>query len=130
MILPLATRRDKVTQTRWGRADFRHRFGREPEGMWLPETAVNEDVLAMLVDEGIRFTILAPDQAAEPIDSGVSYRWEHPDVAGQGLDLVFYDGALSRAVAFEGMTSQALVDRATAAGDRAGLAAGATDGET
>ncbi|MGH9274216.1 MAG: DUF3536 domain-containing protein, partial [Acidimicrobiales bacterium] len=61
-ILPLCNERDLRTQVRWGIADFRHRFGRAPEGMWLPETAVSDDVLAVLAEEGIRFTILAPGQ--------------------------------------------------------------------
>src|SRR5204863_1287748 len=63
-ILPLAAERDVRTQIRWGLADFRHRFGRSAEGMWLPEAAVNDDVLGVLADEGVRFTILAPGQAA------------------------------------------------------------------
>jgi alpha-amylase/alpha-mannosidase (GH57 family) len=62
--LPLSNARDRRTQVRWGRADFRHRFGREPEAMWLPETACNDDVLGLLIDEGLRFVILAPQQAA------------------------------------------------------------------
>jgi hypothetical protein len=61
-ILPLCNDRDLRTQVRWGLADFRHRFGREAEGMWLPETAVDDRVLAVLAEEGVRFTILAPDQ--------------------------------------------------------------------
>lgn len=61
-ILPLCNERDLRTQVRWGIADFRHRFGREPAGMWLPETAVNDAVLAVLAEEGVRFTILAPGQ--------------------------------------------------------------------
>src|SRR2546430_8829365 len=44
-ILPLSPRRDKLTEVRWGIADFRRRFGREPEGMWLPETAVDDETL-------------------------------------------------------------------------------------
>jgi len=64
MILPLATERDIRTQVRWGMADFRHRFGRQAQGMWLPETAVNQAVLAILAEEGVGFTILAPEQAA------------------------------------------------------------------
>ena len=32
MILPLANRRDKVTQVKWGIADFEHRFKRKPDG--------------------------------------------------------------------------------------------------
>ncbi len=62
-ILPLCNAHDRRTQVRWGLADFRHRFGREPESMWLPETACNDDVLGLLIDEGLRFVILAPQQA-------------------------------------------------------------------
>src|SRR5437899_2226631 len=62
LILPLSPRRDRVTGVRWGIADFRRRFGREPEGMWLPETAVDDETLDVLAAEGIRFTILAPHQ--------------------------------------------------------------------
>src|ERR687884_724015 len=58
MILPLASERDVRTQVRWGLADFRHRFGRPADGMWLPEAAVNDTVLRILVDEGVRFTVL------------------------------------------------------------------------
>jgi len=65
MIMPLASRRDKITQVRWGVADFRRRFGRDPEGMWLPETAVDLETLTILADAGIRFTVLAPRQAAK-----------------------------------------------------------------
>jgi alpha-amylase/alpha-mannosidase (GH57 family) len=64
IILPLASERDALTQIRWGIADFEHRFGRRPEGMWLAETAVNRFVLDLLAREGIRFTILAPNQCA------------------------------------------------------------------
>ncbi len=62
-ILPLCNERDRLTQVRWGIADFRYRFGREPESLWLPETACNHDVLDLLIDEGMRFVILAPRQA-------------------------------------------------------------------
>ena len=64
MIMPLANRRDKSTQVKWGLADFRHRFGRAPEGMWLPETAVDTETLEVLAENGIKFTMLAPRQAA------------------------------------------------------------------
>jgi alpha-amylase/alpha-mannosidase (GH57 family) len=63
MIMPLANRRDKLTQIRWGKADFFSRFGRETEGMWLAETAVDYETLTCLVEEGIKFIILAPSQA-------------------------------------------------------------------
>jgi alpha-amylase/alpha-mannosidase (GH57 family) len=62
-ILPLANERDRCTQVRWGLADFRYRFHREPEAMWLPETASNDEVLGLLIDQGMRFVILAPQQA-------------------------------------------------------------------
>ena len=63
MIMPLANSRDKRTQVIWGIRDFEHRFGRKPEGMWLPETAVDLETLEILAQHGIKFTILAPRQA-------------------------------------------------------------------
>src|SRR5947199_5582404 len=63
VILPLANRRDKVTQVLWGLADFEHRFGRRPEGMWLAETAADLETLDVLAEAGLRFTILSPHQA-------------------------------------------------------------------
>jgi alpha-amylase/alpha-mannosidase (GH57 family) len=62
-LLPLSNEKDRQTQVRWGVADFRFRFGREPESMWLPETACNDDVLGLLIDEGLKFVIVAPQQA-------------------------------------------------------------------
>lgn len=62
--MPLANTRDKRTQIRWGIEDFAQRFGRLPEGMWLAETAVDLETLDLLAQEGIRFTILSPHQAA------------------------------------------------------------------
>ena len=114
MIMPLASRRDKVTQVRWGLDDFRARFGREPEGLWLPETAVDNESLEVLAEAGVKFTILAPHQAArvraldaeawedvEGIDPSRAYRWRGP--RGLSLALFFYDGPISRAIAFEGL---------------------------
>jgi alpha-amylase/alpha-mannosidase (GH57 family) len=136
VILPLASPRDRRTQVRWGLADFAHRFGRPATGMWLPETAVNDDVLALLIEEGVQFTILAPNQgdtgeAGEPVDTSRLYRWHHPDDPSRSIDVVFYDGALSHAVAFElsGLSSEAFVDRVLAAAN-GGLTTLATDGET
>ncbi|HYT39460.1 MAG TPA: DUF3536 domain-containing protein [Acidimicrobiia bacterium] len=158
MILPLADERDVRTQIRWGLADFRHRFGHEAPGMWLPETAVNSFVLSVLAEEGVGFTILAPSQVAatrplpgrvsrslaavpnrawtpvdgdHPSDTRVAYRYLHPRRKGLGVDLVVYHGGLSHALAFEAVTSETLVDRASSAGGRrGGLVAVALDGET
>jgi hypothetical protein len=86
-ILPLCNERDLRTQVRWGLADFRHRFGREPQGMWLPETAVSDATLAVLAEEGIRFTILAPGQisAVRPLEAGDGTWVEHGRAAHEGL---------------------------------------------
>src|SRR3546814_19199823 len=77
-ILPLCDDRDLRTQIRWGVADFRHRFGRQPEGMWLPETAVSERVLAVLAEEGLRFTILEPSQLRSVRPLAGSGGWHDP----------------------------------------------------
>jgi alpha-amylase/alpha-mannosidase (GH57 family) len=116
MILPLASRRDKVTQVKWGLGDFQRRFGRAPEGMWLPETAVDTETLEVLAEHEVKFTILAPRQASRTRRFG-SRSWR--DVSGAKIDpsraylarlpsrrsivLFFYDGPISQAVAFEGL---------------------------
>ncbi|MCJ7807104.1 MAG: glycoside hydrolase, partial [Dehalococcoidia bacterium] len=83
MIMPLANRRDKYTQVIWGIRDFQHRFGRDPEGMWLPETAVDIETLEVLAELGIRFTILAPQQAQRTRSLGDN-DWE--DVSNGNID--------------------------------------------
>jgi alpha-amylase/alpha-mannosidase (GH57 family) len=118
MILPLANHRDKYTQMVWGIRDFERRFGRAPEGMWLPETAVDLESLDILAELGIQFTILAPRQASkvrpigsndwqdvngERIDPTMAYSLRLP--SGGAITLFFYDGPISRAVAFEGTLS-------------------------
>jgi alpha-amylase/alpha-mannosidase (GH57 family) len=106
MILPLANARDKRTQVRWGVRDFESRFGRKPEGMWLPETAVDTESLEVLVDEGITFTILEPGQgqAEGGIDPTTPYRVQLP--SGRSINILFYDGPISRAVAFENLLAR------------------------
>lgn len=114
MILPLANRADRYTQLLWGMRDFEHRFGRKPEGMWLPETAVDSESLDILAELGIRFTILAPHQARRTrkrggrawrevsggrIDPTMPYELRLP--SGRTITLFFYDGPISGAVAFE-----------------------------
>lgn len=96
-ILPLASRRDKRTEVRWGIRDFQRVFGREPLGMWLPETAVDEETLEVLLEEGIRYTILAPHQVRDPDPAGRPLRWSSGD---RTITLVSYDGPLSHEVAF------------------------------
>src|SRR5262249_23746878 len=113
-IMPLANERDKLTQVVWGISDFQHRFGREPEGMWLPETAVDLSTLEILAKLGIKFTILAPSQARRVrkiggrtwretcngrIDPTMSYLVRLP--SGRTISIFFYDDPISRAVAFE-----------------------------
>jgi len=116
VIMPLANVRDKRTQILWGIEDFRRRFGRDPEGMWLAETAVDTQTLELLAEHGITFTILAPGQAAKVRKIGEK-RWH--DVAGAKIDpkcaytcplpsgksiqLFFYDGPTSQQIAFAGL---------------------------
>lgn len=114
-ILPLCNDRDRQTQVRWGVRDFASRFGRRPEGMWLPETAADTASLEALASEGIRFTVLAPRQCAavrpleggewqevrETVDPTRAYLCRLP--SGRSITLFFYDGPVSQAVAFEGL---------------------------
>jgi alpha-amylase/alpha-mannosidase (GH57 family) len=100
IIMPLANSRDQYTQVAWGIADFEQRFGRKPEGMWLPETAVDFATLELLVRFGIKFTILAPSQAkSQRVDPTHAYLLKLP--SGASIPVFFYDGPISQAVAFE-----------------------------
>jgi alpha-amylase/alpha-mannosidase (GH57 family) len=148
VILPLANRRDKVTQVVWGVRDFEHRFHRSPEGMWLPETAVDLETLEVLALHGIRFTILSPHQAlrwrprGEPawveaeggsIDPTRPYEVRLP--SGSRVAVFFYDGSTSNAIAFGELAAggESLARRLVAlAGEseESRLANVATDGET
>lgn len=118
MILPLANARDKYTQILWGLRDFEERFGRSPEGMWLPEAAVDLESLEVMARLGVGFTILAPHQARQlrrfggrtwkdasggKIDPSRAYALILP--SGRRISLFFYDGPISRAVAFENLLS-------------------------
>lgn len=116
LIMPLANERDKKTQVAWGIRDFEKRFGRKPEGIWLAETAVDKDTLEVLVDYGIKFTILAPRQA-KAVRAGAGDEWtklDHASVdprrpyrieldSGRNITVFFYDGHVSQGVAFEGL---------------------------
>ena len=154
IILPLANKKDKYTQIRWGKADFSYRFGRETEGMWLAETAVDYDTLEALIDENIRFIVLAPSQAERcrplptehdphpewlevggtQIDPNRPYRCFIAD--GRFIDIFFYDGPISRDMGFNDVLSSSdhLAGRLGQAvrGDHrpSQLISVATDGET
>jgi alpha-amylase/alpha-mannosidase (GH57 family) len=148
IILPLANERDRRTQVRWGIRDFESRFGRKPEGMWLPETAVDIASLEVLAAENIRFTILEPHQASRyhaigekewlPTNGGLdptrAYRCNLP--SGRSIDIFFYDGPISRAVAFEKLLARGeyfahrLVGAFNNHREHAQLVNIATDGET
>jgi alpha-amylase/alpha-mannosidase (GH57 family) len=149
MILPLANTRDRQTEILWGIRDFQRRFKRMPEGMWLPETAIDIESLEILAECGIRFTILAPHQASRVrpiggrlwhdvsgsrIDPTQAYEQRMP--SGRKIALFFYDGPIARAVAFEGLLSSGehLANRLVGAFDDernwAQLVHIATDGES
>jgi hypothetical protein len=148
-ILPLCTPRDRRTQVRWGLADFRRRYAREPESLWLPETACDRATLDTLIEEGLGYVILSPHQAARArlvgaldwtnvsggrVDTSVPYAYRHSDGGGRSIAVFFYDGQLARAVAFEGLlaSSHTLVEGCVRAsvGGQAPLVHLATDGES
>ncbi|MEM9945786.1 MAG: DUF3536 domain-containing protein [Cyanobacteria bacterium P01_D01_bin.36] len=134
IIMPLANHRDKETQVRWGIADFKRRFGRDPEGMWLAETAVDNATLEVLANEGIQFIVLAPSQAsrcrrfglaegfdewrdvnAGDIDPTRPYRCFLPEQPNgrNYIDIFFYDGPISGDMGFDDIlrSSQHFADR-------------------
>ncbi|MCF0247081.1 MAG: alpha-glucan family phosphorylase [Synergistes sp.] len=146
IIMPLADDRDKLTQTIWGREDFKYRYGRAPKGMWLPETAVDTATLETLVSCGIEFTILAQRQCAAVTDNkgtrltpgGVGLDITRPYIcelpSGRSITIFFYNGKLSQDIAFGGLLNNgdrfkdALVAAAVEGDDRILLTA--ADGET
>lgn len=98
-ILPLASRNEKITQIYWGIADFQHRFGRRPQGMWLPETAVDLETLEILAQSGLEFTILAPWQGQDSsLDITQPYLVNLPQ--NKQLAVFFYQQELSAQVSF------------------------------
>lgn len=124
-ILPLCNERDLATQILWGIRDFETRFGRKPEGMWMPETAANTPTLEALAKAGIVYTIMAPRQCAavralnggdwdelgERVDPTRAYVCNLP--SGNTISVFFYDGPVSQGVAFEGLLNDGnrLADR-------------------
>lgn len=156
IILPLANKQDKYTQIRWGKEDFHHRFQRDPEGMWLAETAVDYETLEGLIEENIKFIILAPSQAqrckpfpteenSEPewlevggsqIDPTRPYRCYLSQNSEKYLDIFFYDGPISRDMGFNDVLQSASIFASrlgqAVRGDHrpSQLISVATDGET
>ncbi|HMA75968.1 MAG TPA: DUF3536 domain-containing protein [Candidatus Krumholzibacteriaceae bacterium] len=118
IIMPLASKRDQETQISWGVAEFKRCFGREPEGIWLSETAVNQETLYILIDRGFRFIILSPQQAESfrplkgkgkwkdvtdgTIPTGFVYRCRggRPRAGDNYIDIFFYDEKLSQDISF------------------------------
>lgn len=157
IILPLANRRDKITQIRWGIDDFKSRFQRDPEGMWLPETAVDLESLDIMAEHGLKFVVLAPHQCkrvlpiiaegsapasfskwtvtpGDAVTTTRAYRVRLP--SGRSIAAFFYDGGRSRAIAFEGLlnSGEAFYNRLasgfSANSQEAQLVHVATDGES
>ena len=102
-ILPLANSRDKETQILWGLQDFQHRFGHAAHGMWLAETAVDIECLELLAKHGVTYTVLAPWQAANPIDPTEPYIVSLP--SGRSITVFFYNAQLSGGVSFDWNTT-------------------------
>lgn len=132
VILPLGSHRDKVTEVRWGIADFRRRYGREPAGMWLPETAVDDETLDVLAAEGMRFTVLAPHQVKHAPADGTPGLYQTE--GGRSIALFIYHGPISHDVAFGGLLRDATAWAArltqTGVEGAPSLTTVATDGET
>ena len=129
IILPLTSRRDKETEVRWGIQDFQRRFGRDPAGFWLPETAVDRETLDVIAAAGIAFTVLAPHQVSKAPEYGLPARIDLDQ--GRSIAVFAYDGKLSHAVAFGGLATNpdrwTDVLRHTSAGAITSIA---VDGET
>lgn len=129
VILPLGSRREKRIEVRWGIADFRKRFGRAPEGMWLPETAVDHETLDVLAQEGIAFTVLAPNQVRHAPADGRAGRVCTAD--GRSIAVFVYDGVASHDVAFGSLLKDADVWEKQLLSHQGRLVESvATDGET
>ena len=155
VIMPLASRRDKLTQIRWAKEFFRSRYKRECEGIWLAETAINRETVQCLIEEGVRFVVLSPAQAEafrdidgkgpwRPAGSGFdtrhAYRIYNRDAAGERLgghlDAFFFNEGLSREVSFGDLLSSAgalgakIRSSYDDADERDQMVVIATDGET
>jgi alpha-amylase/alpha-mannosidase (GH57 family) len=149
IILPLASPRDRVTQIRWGIADYERHYGAPPEGMWLAETAADTESLELLAQHGIKFTLLAPHQCKRirPLKDAADWT-DTPNAtvdtmrpylvrfaSGASIAVFFYNGPISRAIAFDGLlnSGENLAARLKSGfkdGSQAQLVHVATDGES
>lgn len=129
VILPLASRREKRTEVRWGVREFRRVFGRDPLGFWLPETAVDAETLEVLATEGLRYTVLAPHQVTAPDPAGRPQQWSG---GGHQLLLCCYDGAIAHEIAFGDLLRDGgrFAEHVLSAVAGREVVAWATDGET
>jgi hypothetical protein len=117
--------------------------------MWLPETAADSATLEALAANGIKFTVLAPHQCKRirPLKEDAAWTdtpnatvdTNHPYLArfssGASIAVFFYNGPVSRAIAFEGLLNSGdnLVARLKAGfkdSAQPQLVHVATDGET
>lgn len=156
IIMPLASCRDKLTQIRWAKAAFRRSFDRDPEGMWLAETAVNMETIRCLIDENISFIVCSPNQAESvrrlhdsshwiptsehPLDTKQPYRLFLRDNSGNGdgryIDIFFFNEPLSKEISFNDLLKDAhtlgkRIDGCfTPGSDHDEVTVIATDGET
>jgi alpha-amylase/alpha-mannosidase (GH57 family) len=151
MIMPLANFNDKITQVRWGLADFKHHFGRDSEGIWLPETACNRETIEVLINEGVKYIILDTSQAAmirkpgeaewiDVNDNSINPRQPYKCYSkvnkSKFITIFFYDGPVSKAVAFDDVleSSQNLLKKINSAAEKdltsPQFISVATDGET
>lgn len=155
VIMPLASFNDQLTQMTWGLKDFEHRFGFKAEAVWLAETACSRDTLRLLIDHGMKYVILSPYQAEKvrapgsgtwtnisggAVDPKRPYVWYDKDhdgkpIRNRSIAVFFYDGNLSKAVAFEGAlkdsgTFAARVESCFSGPEPDQLVSVAVDGET
>jgi alpha-amylase/alpha-mannosidase (GH57 family) len=154
IIMPLANRRDRITQIRWGIADYISHYGSPPEGMWLAETAADSESLELMAQNGIKFTVLAPHQCKRVRAMGESEGWPNNEwtdtpsasvdttrpylvkfKSGASIAIFFYNGPASRAIAFEGLLDSgenfaARLKSGFREGSQAQLVHVATDGES
>jgi len=145
IILPLADPEDLKTQILWGLENFFSHFGRNAPGMWLSETAINNETASELIRSGIKFTVLSPWQAGRFRFDGGSWEesrdytpqlWQHPWRMKRpegDLTIFFYHPHLSAEISFNHLLRDAdyFYTRVKSEFDETGssLLSIATDGE-